>query len=201
MDYGLTEQQVMIQELARKVSVEKVLPVRAELDEKEEFPYEPMKALAAADLFGIYLPEAYGGFGKSIAFLIQPVGFTPNIFFDPLPNEMIGQIVITPRDEGHCYLWKDEIPEVHQYATLVFTARTKPAIADPTRYKFIWYFEDTDTEYEQDGVDHITHVFYARTGDNQGYYKVSLGILDKYQQDKRVSGDMISVYVGPEYEE
>jgi len=63
MDYGLTEQQLMIQELARKVSVEKVLPVRAELDEKEEFPYEPMKALAAADLFGIYLPEAYGGFG------------------------------------------------------------------------------------------------------------------------------------------
>jgi len=63
MDYGLTEQQLMIQELARKVSEEKILPVRAELDEKEEFPYEPMKALAAADLFGIYLPEAYGGFG------------------------------------------------------------------------------------------------------------------------------------------
>jgi butyryl-CoA dehydrogenase len=63
MDYGLTEQQVMIQELARKVSEEKVLPVRAELDEKEEFPYEPMKALADADLCGIYLPEAYGGFG------------------------------------------------------------------------------------------------------------------------------------------
>ena len=61
MDYGLTEQQAMIQELARKVSVEKVLPVRAELDEKEEFPYEPMKALAEADLFGIYLPEADGG--------------------------------------------------------------------------------------------------------------------------------------------
>jgi butyryl-CoA dehydrogenase len=62
MDYGLTEQQLMIQELARKVSVEKILPVRAELDEKEEFPYEPMKALADAELFGIYLPEQYGGF-------------------------------------------------------------------------------------------------------------------------------------------
>jgi len=63
MDYGLTEQQLMIQELARKISEEKILPVRAELDEKEEFPYEPMKALADADLFGIYLPEQYGGFG------------------------------------------------------------------------------------------------------------------------------------------
>jgi len=63
MDYGLTEQQLMIQELARKVSAEKILPVRAGLDEAEEFPYEPMKALADAELFGIYLPEAYGGFG------------------------------------------------------------------------------------------------------------------------------------------
>ena len=63
MDYGLTEQQLMIRELTRKVAEEKILPVRAELDEKEEFPYEPMKALADAELFGIYLPEQYGGFG------------------------------------------------------------------------------------------------------------------------------------------
>jgi butyryl-CoA dehydrogenase len=63
MDYGLTEQQLMIKELARKVSEEKILPVRAELDETEEFPHGPMKALAEAELCGIYLPEAYGGFG------------------------------------------------------------------------------------------------------------------------------------------
>jgi len=63
MDYGFTEEQLMIRDLARKVAEEKILPVRAELDEKEEFPEEPMKALAEAELFGIYLPEEYGGFG------------------------------------------------------------------------------------------------------------------------------------------
>lgn len=63
MDYGLSELQLMIVELARKVAVEKVLPHRAELDEKEEFPYEQMKALAEADLFGVFLPEEYGGMG------------------------------------------------------------------------------------------------------------------------------------------
>ncbi|MCX8035854.1 MAG: acyl-CoA dehydrogenase family protein [Candidatus Sumerlaeia bacterium] len=63
MDYGFTEQQMMIRDLARQVAEEKVLPVRAELDEKEEFPFEAMKALADADLFGIYIPQAYGGFG------------------------------------------------------------------------------------------------------------------------------------------
>ena len=66
LDYLFSEEQKMIQELARKVSVEKVLPVRAELDEKEEFPSELMKAFAEADLCGLYVPEAYGGFGQSV---------------------------------------------------------------------------------------------------------------------------------------
>ena len=36
LDYLLSEEQKMIRDLARKVSVEKVLPKRAELDEKED---------------------------------------------------------------------------------------------------------------------------------------------------------------------
>ena len=38
MDYFLTEEQKEIQELTRRIAEEKVLPVRAELDEKEKFP-------------------------------------------------------------------------------------------------------------------------------------------------------------------
>jgi butyryl-CoA dehydrogenase len=56
----------MIRDLARQIAVEKVLPVRAELDEREEFPWEIMKDLAAADLFAIFVPEAYGGLGAGI---------------------------------------------------------------------------------------------------------------------------------------
>ncbi|UCF77751.1 MAG: acyl-CoA dehydrogenase family protein [Candidatus Eiseniibacteriota bacterium] len=63
MDYFLTKDQEMIQELARQIARERVLPVRAELDEKEEFPWEIMRALAQAGLFGVYLPEEYGGTG------------------------------------------------------------------------------------------------------------------------------------------
>jgi len=63
MDYFLTEQQIMIRDLARQIAEEKVVPVRAELDEKEEFPWEIMKVLAQSDLFGIFIPEEYGGLG------------------------------------------------------------------------------------------------------------------------------------------
>ena len=66
MDYGLSEELTMVRDLARKVAQEKVLPVRAELDEKEEFPWEIMKILSEADLCGLYVPEEYGGFGQSV---------------------------------------------------------------------------------------------------------------------------------------
>jgi len=66
MDYFLNEQQIMIRDLARQIAREKILPVRAELDEREEFPWEIIKDLAAADLFAIFVPEAYGGLGTGI---------------------------------------------------------------------------------------------------------------------------------------
>ncbi len=63
MDYFLTEEQTTIRDLARRVAEERILPVRAELDEKEEFPWDIMRDLAAADLFRVFVPEAYEGLG------------------------------------------------------------------------------------------------------------------------------------------
>jgi butyryl-CoA dehydrogenase len=56
----------MIRDLARKIAVEKVLPVRTELDEKEEFPWEIMKVCAEAGLFGVSISEEFGGFGGGV---------------------------------------------------------------------------------------------------------------------------------------
>ncbi|MBM4135906.1 MAG: acyl-CoA dehydrogenase [Nitrospira sp.] len=64
MDYFLNEDQVMIRDLIRQIAEEKVVPVRHELDEKEEFPWEIMKVLAQSDIFGLFIPEEYGGIGK-----------------------------------------------------------------------------------------------------------------------------------------
>lgn len=64
MDYFLNEDQLMIKELVRQIAEEKVVPVREELDEKEEFPWDIMEVLAQSDLFGLFVPEEYGGLGK-----------------------------------------------------------------------------------------------------------------------------------------
>ena len=66
LDYFLTPEQKMIQSLARKVAEEKMRPVRAELDEKEEFPWEIVKVSAEAGLMGVSMPEEYEGFGGGI---------------------------------------------------------------------------------------------------------------------------------------
>ncbi len=64
MDYFLTEEQIMIRDLARQIAEEKIVPVRSELDETGEFPHDIMKTLAQSDLFGLFIPEEYGGLGK-----------------------------------------------------------------------------------------------------------------------------------------
>jgi len=64
MDYLLTEEQIMIRDLARQIAVEKIVPVRAELDEQNKFPRDIMKAIAQADLYALFIPEEYGGLGK-----------------------------------------------------------------------------------------------------------------------------------------
>jgi len=63
VDYLLTEEQQMIKETAREITEKKVIPMRAELDERNAFPTEILQDMAKADLFGIFVPEEYGGFG------------------------------------------------------------------------------------------------------------------------------------------
>jgi butyryl-CoA dehydrogenase len=66
MDYLFNEQQKMIQELSRKLAQEKIKPVAAKYDESEEFAWDIMKMIASSDLFGVYIPEQYGGLGGGI---------------------------------------------------------------------------------------------------------------------------------------
>jgi len=66
MDILLTEEQKMIKDLCRQIAREKIQPVAAEYDEKEEFPWPIVKILAESDITGIYIPEEYGGMGGGV---------------------------------------------------------------------------------------------------------------------------------------
>jgi hypothetical protein len=125
-----------------------------------------------------------GGFGKSVAFLIQPIGFTPAPVFDELPteNERIGQIIIDPI---HRKSWHDEMPWAY-WGTLTLTATTKPPITNPFGYTFEWRFDSPIAE----------PIIIADTPYIQRAYAVSsdwrfVRVDIKDPQGKRISGDII----------
>jgi butyryl-CoA dehydrogenase len=66
MNHFLSDEQVEIKKLARRIAEEKVLPVRARLDETGEFPHDLMKEFARAGFNGVYIPAEYGGSGGGV---------------------------------------------------------------------------------------------------------------------------------------
>jgi len=66
LNYGFTEDQIMIKELTRKIAEEKIKPNSQRWDEEELFPEEAIKALVQSDLFSICIPEEYGGMGGGL---------------------------------------------------------------------------------------------------------------------------------------
>jgi len=63
MDYLLTEEQIMIRDLARQIAREKIQPVAAKYDAEGIFPWDIVKVMSDSDLFGVYIEEKYGGTG------------------------------------------------------------------------------------------------------------------------------------------
>ena len=63
MEYFFNDLQKEVKQMARTIAEEKIIPVRARLDEMEEFPTEIMRHLGDTGLLGVYLPEEYGGLG------------------------------------------------------------------------------------------------------------------------------------------
>lgn len=63
MHFELTEEQKMIQDMARKFAEREIAPVAAELDRTHRHPEEIVKKMGELGLMGITIPPEYGGAG------------------------------------------------------------------------------------------------------------------------------------------
>ena len=63
MDFSLTDEQRMIQELARDFATEVLAPAAPIIDQTEEYPFENCRRMGELGLMGIEVPEEYGGTG------------------------------------------------------------------------------------------------------------------------------------------
>ena len=63
MDFALTEEQTILRDTVRSFAEKEIRPVMAELDRAERFSVELTQSMAELGLFGITVPEEYGGLG------------------------------------------------------------------------------------------------------------------------------------------
>jgi butyryl-CoA dehydrogenase len=63
MDFELSEEQLLIQEMVREFAATEVAPIAAEIDRDHRFPEELIPKLAKLSLLGVPYPEEVGGAG------------------------------------------------------------------------------------------------------------------------------------------
>ena len=63
---GLTDVQEEILKAVRAFVDEQILPVATELEHKDEYPTEIVEGMKEMGIFGLMIPEEYGGLGESL---------------------------------------------------------------------------------------------------------------------------------------
>jgi alkylation response protein AidB-like acyl-CoA dehydrogenase len=63
---GLTDVQEEIISVVRQFVETKILPVATELEHADEYPTEIVEGLKELGIFGLMIPEEYGGLGESL---------------------------------------------------------------------------------------------------------------------------------------
>ena len=66
MDFDLTEEQKMLRGTLRDFADAEVAPAAARIDATEEYPAAELKKIAGLGLFGLTIPEKYGGSGRGL---------------------------------------------------------------------------------------------------------------------------------------
>ena len=66
MDFNFTEEQLMIQDVARRLAQEKIAPSAEHHDRTGEFPLDNIRTLGENGLMGIEVPAEYGGAGLGV---------------------------------------------------------------------------------------------------------------------------------------
>ncbi len=61
MDYGFTEYQTAIRDLAREIADKEIRPVSAEYDREGKFPWPIVEVFARTDLFRVFIDEQFDG--------------------------------------------------------------------------------------------------------------------------------------------
>lgn len=66
MNFQLTREQQLVQQMVREFAVNEVKPIAAEIDETERFPMENVEKMAKLKMMGIPFSKEFGGAGGDV---------------------------------------------------------------------------------------------------------------------------------------
>ncbi|MBN1856051.1 MAG: acyl-CoA dehydrogenase family protein [Dehalococcoidia bacterium] len=186
MDFELNEEQKMFQTMVRDFVDNEIAPHAAEWDETEKFPYDVVKMMAEVGLYGLHLPEEYGGSGDDISYVLAVEEISRGSAglgssYVTTMSLAMTPIMMNGTDEQKARY----IPMVVGGATASFGLTEAMAGSDVA---------NLDTKYERDGDDFIlngTKIFitngseadfivtFATSDKSLGYKGISAFIIDK----------------------
>src|SRR6476469_10424599 len=74
VDFSFSDEQLMIQDVARRIAQEKIAPSAEHFDRTGEFPLDNIRLLGENGLMGIEVPAEYGGAGMdTVAYVLAMI--------------------------------------------------------------------------------------------------------------------------------
>jgi len=129
VNFGLTEEQLMLQKMARDFTASEVIPVAEEYDEHATFPREIFDKAREIGLVNTNIPEEYGGLGASLmdeVIIAEEVGYGCTGISTSISTNGLGDlpILIAGSEEQKAYWLGERLIDQGQ---LVSYGVTEPA--------------------------------------------------------------------------
>jgi len=128
MDFKLTEEQMILQDMARKLAVDKFKPKAFTWEDSEEYPWENLKILADNGLIGITIPQEDGGIGGTIfdaVLVMEQIGMVCPHTADLVQLGNFGAIRVLSQN-GSEQTKKKVLPRLLGGETTISTAMSEP---------------------------------------------------------------------------
>jgi len=147
MDFELSEEQKMFQSMVRDFVDNEIAPRAAEWDETEEFPLDIVRKMAEVGLYGLHMPEEYGGSGDDLTFVLAVEEVSRGCAGLGASYVTTMSLAMNPIVAHGSAQQKDRyIPWVMQGANVAFGLTEAMAGSDVA---------NLDTRYERDGDDFV----------------------------------------------
>jgi len=207
---GLDEELEMIREQFRRYSVDKIEPVAHEWHLKDELiPMEVINELAEMGVFGLTIPEEYGGFGLSKASMCVVSEELSRGYIGVgslgTRSEIAAELIICGGTEEQKQKWLPRLASAETLPTAVFTEPNTGSDLGALRTKAVkdgddWVLNGNKTWITHAARTHVMTVLARTIPDTTDYKGLSMFLAEKTPgtdeepwQDPGISGGEIEV--------